>query len=397
MIVSSRSQDVLPLSDHIIHSVTGSYENEYEEGPIAWSNELVMHVLEFKTNGPAAELSGLAELFQDNILRVNHILGEKDGKLMPTAMHPWMNPALQTSLWPHGDKEIYQSFDRIFNCQGHGWSNLQSMHINLPFADDREFIQLHTAIRLLLPLLPALAASSPLREGEFTGLLDTRLETYRHNARRIPEVTGHVIPEYIASRGEYDSLILVPMYEAIKPHDPAGVLQYEWLNARGAIARFERNTIEIRVLDTQETPQADLAIAGFCIAALKTLISRHQSDPLPPSSLTTPELAEILHATIRHGEHAVIRNKAYLRAFGYSGGQCEAGELGYHLFETLPGSVADASDFWRPAIRFILDRGSLASRICRALKNQAKRSHIGEVYRVLSECLTEGVMFEGID
>jgi len=39
------------------------------------------------------------------------------------------------------------------------------------------------------------------------------------------------------------------------------VLQNEWLNSRGAIARFERDTIEIRVLDSQETPAAELAIA----------------------------------------------------------------------------------------------------------------------------------------
>ena len=36
--------------------------------------------------------------------------------------------------------------------------------LNLPFSSDEEFGRLHAAIRLLLPLLPALAASSPLVE-----------------------------------------------------------------------------------------------------------------------------------------------------------------------------------------------------------------------------------------
>ena len=396
MIVSRDSQDVLPVSDQVIHSVTGDYENEYEEGPIGWSNELVLHVLEFKTNGPAAQLGSLADLFRENIQRVNDILQGHGGMLMPTAMHPWMNPALQMSLWPHGDREIYQTFDRIFNCQGHGWSNLQSMHINLPFADDREFALLHTAIRTLLPVMPAFAASSPLREGDLTGMLDSRLETYRHNASRIPEVTGLVVPEYIASRSEYDSLILVPMYEAIKPHDPAGVLQYEWLNARGAIARFDRNTIEIRVLDTQETPAADLAIAGFCIAILKALIDRHWGEQSLPSSMATENLAAILHATIRDGEHAVINDASYLQLFGFPEAKCEAGELGYHLLETLPREASDEGMFWRETIRFILNRGTLASRICKALGHTAKRSYIEETYRVLCKCLAEGRLFEGI-
>ena len=397
MIVSTDSLDVLPVSDKLIYSVTGDYENSYEEGPIGWSNELVMHVLEFKTNGPVAQLAPLAGLFQDNIRRVNELLLDHGGKLMPTAMHPWMNPVLHTRLWPHGDREIYQTFDRIFNCSGHGWANLQSMHINLPFADDREFALLHTAIRTLLPLLPAFAASSPLREGELTGMLDTRLETYRYNASRIPEVSGLVIPEYVISRNDYDAIILVPMYEAIKPHDPAGILQYEWLNARGAIARFDRNAIEIRVLDTQETPAADLAIAAFLIAILKALINQHWADRALQSGMTTEALAAILHETIRSGEHTVIQDTDFLSIFGFPDARCEAAELGYHLLETLPREEGDDANFRRDTIHFILSQGTLASRICKALRHTNRHSHIHEVYRVLCDCLVEGRLFEGID
>ena len=43
------------------------------------------------------------------------------------------------------------------------------MHVNLPFADDAQFARLHAAIRLVLPLLPALAASSPIAEGSVIG------------------------------------------------------------------------------------------------------------------------------------------------------------------------------------------------------------------------------------
>ena len=81
--------------------------------------------------------------------------------LLPTAMHPWMDPHTETLLWPHGNRDIYHTYNRIFNCQGHGWSNLQSVHVNLAFKGDEEFGRLHGAIRLLLPLLPALAITSP--------------------------------------------------------------------------------------------------------------------------------------------------------------------------------------------------------------------------------------------
>ena len=55
---------------------------------------------------------------------------------MPGGAHPWMDPARETRLWPHEDNEIYEAFDRIFGCTGHGWSNLQCVHLNLPFDDD---------------------------------------------------------------------------------------------------------------------------------------------------------------------------------------------------------------------------------------------------------------------
>ena len=139
--------------------------NEVECGALRWSNELVLHVLELKTNGPASVLGGLADEFTRQVRQINQLLEGFGGMLMPGAMHPWMDPDLETRLWPHGDRSIYAAYDRIFGCRGHGWSNLQSTHLNLPFQGDEEFGRLHAAIRLLLPLLPALAASSPVIGG----------------------------------------------------------------------------------------------------------------------------------------------------------------------------------------------------------------------------------------
>src|SRR5690606_13051527 len=67
------------------------------------------------------------------------------------------------------------------------------------------------------------------------------------------------------------SKVLQPAYDAIAPHDPEKLLKHEWLNSRGAIARFDRNAIEIRILDTQENPSHDLAICSLIIAVLEKL------------------------------------------------------------------------------------------------------------------------------
>ena len=78
---------------------------------------------------------------------------------------PWMDPERELRLWPHEHSDIYRAFDRIFGCRGHGWANLQSTHLNLPFRGDDEFVLLHDAVRLVLPLVPALAAASPVIDG----------------------------------------------------------------------------------------------------------------------------------------------------------------------------------------------------------------------------------------
>ena len=52
---------------------------------------------------------------------------------------------------------------------------------------------LHAAVRLVLPLLPAIPAASPVVNARVTGRLDNRIEMYCVNQARIPSITGQVI------------------------------------------------------------------------------------------------------------------------------------------------------------------------------------------------------------
>src|SRR5690606_11011872 len=82
-----------------------------------------------------------------------------------------------------------------------------------------------------------LAASTPFVEGRAPGWLDERMRFYAANCKRVPSVTGLVIPEDVASKAQYEEEILGRMFRDIAPLDPAGVLPEEWLNARRATAR----------------------------------------------------------------------------------------------------------------------------------------------------------------
>lgn len=392
MIVSADTLDVQPLADKLLAEVGGGFELEVEVGEVAWSNELALHVIEMKTNGPAADLRGLGRRFNESARHMQRLLEPMGARLMPTGMHPWMDPARELRLWPHENDVIYRTFDRIFDCSGHGWANLQSMHINLPFDGDDEFGRLHAAVRAVLPILPALAASSPFAEGARTGTLDTRMEVYRHNADRLPLVGGMVVPEPVFTRAAYMEL-LDGIYQDLAPVDPDGILRHEWVNARGAIARFEREAIEIRVLDTQECASADIAIAGAVTAAVRCLVEETYASAATLRAWPTKSLADLFLRAIARGGEARIFNDEYLELFGWDGGTpCTMSALWRHIVDRQVAGEPGASE-WTEPLRVILDQGCLARRILRATGERGGRERLAEVYRQLCDCLIEDRVF----
>lgn len=393
MLVDRQHFDVAPVADQVLMRAASvdSPISDFERGPIAWSNELVLHVLELKTNGPAPDLTSLPAAFDRDIAAAAAVAAELGVCLLPAAMHPWMDPSVETRLWPHEYSRVYEAFDRIFGCSGHGWSNLQSAHLNLPFADDEELAALHTAIRLVLPLIPALAASSPFQEDQVTGYVDTRLEHYRRNSRRIPSVAGMVVPEPITSEAQYRSRILEPIWADLAPHDPAGVLRDEFANARGAIARFERGAIEIRVVDVQETPRADLAILAAIVAVLKELCAERHAPRAAQLAVETEALAAALWRAGRDGERAELGLvPGWRQALGLPESAATTAEAWRVLIERQFRTGALDDGAWGPTLETILSRGPLARRMLEAVGTDPSHRDLERVARRLSECLLAG-------
>ncbi len=393
MIADRASLDVEPIADQLIQAECGAIESEIEVGEIAWSNELVLHVIELKTNGPARGVAGLGAAFQHSVDRIEQHLAALGARLLPGGMHPWMDPQRELVLWPHEHNAVYESFHRIFDCRGHGWANLQSVHINLPFAGDDEFGRLHAATRLLLPLLPALSASSPFQEGRATGLLDTRLDHYASNSRRIPSVAGEIVPEPVFTKRDYEAQILSLIYRDLAALDPEGVLRNEWVNARGCIARFERSAIEIRVLDVAESPRVDVAIADAIIEVLRALVEERISTTAEQRAVATQPLARLLRDVAREGAAAQTRDDALLRALGWSGAEtATAGELASALFERVRPQLAGGAES-AEVIDLLLARGPLAARLLCTAGPAPSRERLALVYRELADCLEQGRIF----
>jgi carboxylate-amine ligase len=397
MVVHQRTLNVMTAADVLLRKAAGGDEfvSDVALGDVTASNEMTAHVIELKTTGPVAALAPQIQAFQTNVRKMNAWLAPFGGQLLPTAMHPWMDPLNETKIWPHDYSHVYTMFNRIFNCQGHGWSNLQSVHLNLPFAGDEEFGRLHAAVRLLLPIMPALAASSPIIEDRYTGSLDNRVTMYRNNSRRIPSIAGRVIPEPVFTEEDYRREILERIYADVLPFDPQGVLHHEWLNGRGAIARFERNTIEIRILDVQECPAADLAVLAAITGVLRRLVAERWTDGAKLRAWQVEPLEQILVDVTRDAEAAQITDLDYLKMFGLeAAGPTTAGELWRHLIDELvKRDPASETEPFRDAWNLILEQGPLARRILRGWDSHRSRERLVEIYRKLGECLSEGRLY----
>ena len=371
MIVNKGTFDVMPISDWLLaqHGTVGA--REVERGLLMWSNELAMHVIELKGNGPVEELSSLTGPMQESIRYMNSLLAEQNACLMGSAVHPWMNPDSDTRLWQLEDAPIYDALNKAFGCQGHSWFNLQSAHLNLPFANDEEFARLHAAIRLVLPIIPALAAASPFLDGKDTGVADARLNVYSRHCNRVPEAIGDVIPEPVTDREEYERIVLQPLYRALAPKDPEGILQFEWSNARGAIARFDRNAIEVRLIDVQEHPLMDAGVVSAVAAAVKVLTEQALLDLTAMNGIPTAQLRAILNATVQHAENTRIQNTDYIRLVtGGSRDACSAARL----WRTLLARCEQFTGTDRRTAEWIIDNGTLATRMRRACGSVNKAS-----------------------
>lgn len=388
MLVDKDSLNIQPKSDLILSALAGEIASEVALGDIAVSNELVMHVLELKNNGPKPPHASIGESFQKTLLKLQPLLEQHNLIFLPTGAHPWMDPHTETVRWPHGSHAIYKQFDTIFNCQGHGWANLQSMHVNMPYSNPEEFCQLHNVIRLILPLLPALAASSPLLDGNATGLLDSRLHFYSTNQKRIPSISGDIIPEFILSEDEYQQKILMPMYKDISPFDPEGILQHQWLNSRAAIPKFDHKAIEIRILDSQECVDADIAIA-LAINAILTLwqSSSHYYLDKPCDTL---RLKQVFDQSIEKGLAITVDDPELMNQWQLPRRAMSLREIWSQLIEKISSELEYKHQL---ALELILSQGNLSERILRATGQNKDKKLLRSIYHQLAHCLISNQQF----
>ena len=275
----------LPITDRVIKDFCGKTVNFVELPHFTFGKELQLHVLEIKANTPFESPVLFEETMQEAVSTLQPFLWEKHrAHLLGTGMHPTLKLE-ETRVWPHRHRKIYQELARIFNLKQHGWLNIQSFHLNLPYQREKNGVLLHNLLAELCAYLPAVAASSPIYENKLGPNVDNRLHFYKLNQREIPSVTGDIIPEYASSFYQYRSKV-IDRYSQDLAAAGAGqaILNKEWVNSRGVIFRFDRSALEVRVMDEQECVKSDVALSCFVRAALRGMLTAN-TKPLPHESL----------------------------------------------------------------------------------------------------------------
>ncbi len=385
MLVDRETLNVRPVADRVLQAAAGRPASDIEFGDATYSNELALHVIELKGTNPATDLDSLAESMRSAIAALRPSLDSLGVMMMPTGMHPWMNPQMETRLWPHEYREIYQAYHDIFDCHRHGWANVQSVHLNLPFDGDEQFARLHAAIRLVLAILPAITASSPIVDAKPAAWADMRMNFVLDHCSKLPFLTGDMIPEPIFDEATYIREIFGGLKDAIEPFNSTGIFDPNFLNLRGAIARFDRGSIEIRVMDVQEYPAADIAVCELTIKLLKAMVAETFTSLKEQQRVPTATLANWLKETSEKAEATVIDDPNLLVHFGINEDSITAAEL----WQTLASSLGVVQS----AITPILEMGSLSTRILKAVGTDWRREHLQEVYRRLSDCLSSNHAF----
>jgi carboxylate-amine ligase len=162
------------------------------------------------------------------------------------------------------------------------------------------------------------------------------------------------------------------------------------LNSRGAIARFDRGSIEIRVLDAQEAPVMDCGILELVVAVLRDLADERWSSIGQQQAWPESRLVPLLDATIDMADHALVSDSSFLAAFGVRAAERTAAQTWASLADEVGHRLSD--DGGR-AVESILARGTLASRITAALGRTHDRKRLRNVYSALAACLENNEPF----
>jgi gamma-glutamyl:cysteine ligase YbdK (ATP-grasp superfamily) len=353
----------LPIVDKIIKDFYGRIVNFVEQSYFTFGKELQLHVMEIKPNAPFKSPENFEKTMQEAVLTLADFLESKYGVyLLGTGMHPLLKPE-ETGVWPHRHRQIYQAYSKVFNLNQHGWLNIQSFQLNIPYSSEEKAVLMHNILAEICAYMPAISAASPIYEGKFGIYVDNRLHFYRINQKEVRSVTGDVIPEYVFSFDQYKKEI-IGKYSLDLAEKRVGkcLLYKDWVNSRGAIFRFDRKAIEIRIMDEQECIKSDVALSCFLRALLRGLMKDK------PKLLPHEILVKDFNAVITDGLKAGV---------SHSRGRT-AKQVCEHYLRIAWENATEEERKYLWIIQKRIEEGSLSETIRKSVQRKAQKTDLKE-------------------
>ncbi len=262
------------------------------------------------------------------------------------------------------------------------------LRLDLHFVRESDFGRLHAAVRMVLPLLPALSASTPFRDGRATGLHSARLRACVDLYDRHPERVGAFVPEPVFDPNDHDREVLGPIARAMGSSKRGDSQDPQALNLRSATAHLDQGIISIHGIDAQENAAADMAVIEFTIAVLRALVAGRWSSNYLQRAWSSEDLMSVMLATIRDGSGATIANRDYLFMLGMlKQEQVSVSALLKHLFVELYGELSENA---RGHVGLIIEHGCLSARMLARAGKRPGTDKIRGICAQLAACRTAG-------
>ena len=368
----------LPISDKVIKDYHGKIVDFVETPKFAFGKEQALHQIEIRAKKPFKSPETFEETMQNAVSTLLEFLRRKhQAQLLGTGMHPLLSLE-ETSIWPHSNQETVQEYAKMFNLKCHGWRNIQSFQVNLPYLNEKQGVTIFNALTHLCAYLPAIAASSPFCEGKLTPYVDSRLYNYKDNMKETPSIAGDVVPEYISSFEQYRREGFGKYSKDLAKAGAGEILtNAEWLNQRGIIFKFSREAIEVRIMDEQECIKSDVALSCFTRATVRGLIAENTEFPQ--------------HQLLVNDYNAIIRNGLQAQTQHPQGKTAK--EVCQYFFN-IASKHADANEkkyLW--IIKKRIEEGNLSEIIRKRVEIKAQKTTSKEaivsIYQQLAKALSE--------
>ncbi len=372
-----------PIVDKIIKKMCGRIKNNVVFSDFIISKELQAHVVEFKGTVPFTSPCIFEETMHRGVIEISDILDKFGVQLLGLGMHPTLK-LNEAKVWSHRDKKIYEAFDHIFGLRQHGWLNIQSFQLNLSFLKETEAVSIYNNLANILPYIPAISAASPIYDSRFGEYIDNRLYFYKTNQKEVQSITGDIIPKYIESFENYrDLTIRKYSRDLLKIGAPKILIGRNWINSRGAIIRFDRKAIEIRLIDEQECIKSDVALSCFIRSLLRGLLTSQNFEKLPHHLLV-----EDFNSTIKNGLDAKVKSPRASTARKVCG---NLNEIAYK-----EATKEERKYLW--IIKERIEKGNLSQIVAEQVRKKMNRTDmkdaIHSVYSRLIKCLLKNQIFK---